>query len=122
MEAAELESEATLAAYETQRMDTQAELARLEANHAEYQDGLRQLRRLQRANRETVDLYREQLAAGSIPLVEGIALYREVTQTEIDIIDLHADALINCLRSSQVRGFLAPYASEDATVVSTSDE
>jgi adhesin transport system outer membrane protein len=122
VEAAELESEATLAAYETQRMDTQAELARLEANHAEYQDGLRQLRRLQRSNRETVDLYREQLAAGSIPLVEGIALYREVTQTEIDIIDLHADALINCLRSSQVRGLLAPYASEDATVVSTSDE
>jgi len=122
VEAAELESEATLAAYETQRMDTQAELARLEANHAELQDGLRQLQRLQRANRETVDLYREQLAAGSIPLVEGIALYREVTQTEVDIVDLHADALINCLRASQVRGILAPFTTDGDTVVSTSDE
>lgn len=122
VEAAELESEATLAAYQTQRMDTQAELARLDANYAEYREGLRQLQALQRSNRETVDLYREQIEAGSIPLVEGIALYREVARTEADIIDLHADALINCLRSSQVRGLLAPFGSDAATSVSTSDD
>lgn len=114
VEAAELESSATVSAYEAQRLNTAAELARLEANYAEYLDGLRQLQALQRTNRETVALYQDQLAAGSIPLVEGIALYHEVGRTQIDIIDLHADALINCLRSSQVRGVLAPFTAEYA--------
>jgi adhesin transport system outer membrane protein len=122
LEAAELESEAAIAAYDTQRQDTAAELARLDAHYAEMRDSLRQLQALQRTNRETVALYREQVDGGTISLVEGVALYREVARTDVDIVDLHADALINCLRASQVRGLLAPFGSSEAATVSTSND
>lgn len=113
-EAAELASQAAIAAYQTQRINTEAELARLEANYVEYQAGLQQLRGLQTVNRETLTLYGQQIRAGSIPLTEGIALYREVSRTQNDIIDLNADALLNCLASSELRGLLVPFSDSTA--------
>lgn len=109
IEAAELDSEAMLAAYQIQRETTQAELDRLEENYAESHTEFQQLRALQQANEGVISLYREQLNVGSIPLTEGIILYREVTNIKIAIINFHADVLNNCLRSAEIRGLLAPF-------------
>lgn len=109
VEAARLDSEAAVADYEAQRADTLAELERLEASYNGYLSSLQQLEALQPINNDTLNLYREQLDVGSISLIEGISIFREITDTEIEMSNFQADIIINCLQSSQFRGTLAPF-------------
>ena len=101
------------AAYALQKDETQADLTRLEADY----DGLRadatSLRSLVQQSEATLNLYKEQLDAGSIPLIEGILLHQERVDTLISIIDVEGDILMNCLRSSQRRGLLARFGAID---------
>lgn len=109
VDAAIASTRAAAAAYALQRDETQADLARLEADY----DGLRAdataLRALAQQSKATLDLYKEQLDAGSIPLTEGIVLHQERVDTLISLIDVEGDILMNCLRSSQRRGLLARF-------------
>ena len=114
IEATVLDAQASVASYQAQVRDTQTEFNRLEADLIDLRSGLQQLSRLQQSNRETVTLYEEQLEAGSIELTEGIALLREVTNTEIDILDFHGNILINCFQAAQFRGLLAPFVVDNA--------
>lgn len=113
IEAAALDSRAALVTYQVQLDDTRADLSRLEANYIEHRSSLEQLTALQDANEASVDLYRTQLDSGTISLVEGINLYDEVTNTELDIIDVHAAILLNCLQSAEIRGLLVPFIEPD---------
>lgn len=109
IEASILDSQASIASYKAQIKETQAELERLEAVNADYVKGIAQLRKLQQVNLESIRLYEDQLDAGKISIVDGIKLYREVADTEVEIINFLAESTANCLKVSQLRGLLAPY-------------
>lgn len=109
LEAAEASSQAAAAAYELQKGETLADLADLEANFNGLQSGAASLRELVRQNEAILDLYEEQLDAGSVALTDGIALHREHSDGLISLIDVEADILLNCLYSSARRGLLAKF-------------
>lgn len=109
LEAAEASSHAAAAAYALRKDETLAELARLEANFNGLQSDAASLRELVRQNEATLDLYEEQLDAGSIALTDGVVLHRERSDTLIRLIDAEADSLLNCLSSSARRGLLAKF-------------
>ena len=113
VEAAMASTRAAKASYALQQEETQADLARLEADYAGLQADATSLRALARSNVATLDLYKEQLDAGSIPLTEGIILQRERIDTLTSLIDVESDILLNCLRSSQRRGLLARLGATD---------
>ena len=112
VDAAEASTQAAAATYALQRDDTRAELAQLEADYVGFQADAASLRKLVGQNDATLALYDEQLDAGSIPLTDGIVLHRERSDTRIALIDVQADILLNCLRSSAQRGLLAPFGAD----------
>lgn len=109
LEAAEASSQAAAAAYALRKDETLADLAGLEANFNGLQSDAASLRELVRQNEATLDLYEEQLDAGSIALTDGIDLHREQSDGLITLIDVEADILQNCLSSSARRGLLAKF-------------
>lgn len=113
LDAATASTRAAAASYTLQKDETRADLARLEADY----DGLRtdatSLRALVQQSESTLNLYKEQLDVGSIPLTEGIVLHRERADTLISLIDVEGDILLNCLRSSQRRGLLVRFGAVD---------
>lgn len=111
LDAAAAETQAAAATYDLQQDDTKADLSRLEADYEGMRADAVALRGLVNQGEDTLDLYKEQLDAGSIPLTEGIVLHRERTDTVIALIDVQADILLNCLRSSRQRGLLAPFGA-----------
>lgn len=108
IESAEASRTGARRAYVLQQEATDADLERLEQEYLGHVSDVAQLERLQRTNRENLDLYREQVIAGSIPVAEGISLFRESTNTELDLIDARARIVRNCLESARLRGTLAP--------------
>lgn len=109
LEAAEASSQAAAAAYALRKDETLADLAGLEANFNGLQSDAASLRELVRQNEATLDLYEEQLDAGSIALTDGIDLHREQSDGLITLIDVEADILQNCLSSLARRGLLAKF-------------
>jgi len=109
LEAAEASSQAAAAAYALRKDENLADLARLEANFNGLQSDAASLRGLVRQNVATLNLYEEQLDAGTIALTDGIVLHREQTDVLITLIDVEADILLNCLSSSARRGLLAKF-------------
>lgn len=109
-------SASTLAAeafYTLQKDETQADLARMEANFGDLRADVTSLRSLAQQGEATLDLYEEQLDVGTISLTDGIVFHRERVDTLILLIDAEADTLLNCLQSSQRRGLLAPFGAID---------
>lgn len=98
-----------LRSYELQQEDTDAELQILEQDYLGYISDISQLEALQGTNAENLLLYQEQVVAGSIPVAEGISLYKESANTRLDLIDARARVIQNCLESARVRGTLAPF-------------
>lgn len=94
-------------ALELELEDTNAMLQRLEQEYSDLSSSIAQLVGIQRTNVENLDLYREQVVAGTIPVAEGITLFRESANTDLDIIDARAKAVENCLESARIRGTLA---------------
>ena len=113
VDAAMASTRAAEASYALQKDETQADLARLEADYDGLQADASALRALAQQSIATLDLYKEQLDAGSIPLTEGIILHRERVDTLISLIDVESETLLNCLRSSQRRGLLARFGATD---------
>ncbi|MDB9804437.1 TolC family protein, partial [bacterium] len=109
LEAAEASSQTAAAAYALKKDDTMANLAQLEADFDGLQSDAASLRELVRQNGATLDLYEEQLDAGSIALTDGIVLHREESDSIITLIDVEADILLNCVSSSEIRGLLAKF-------------
>lgn len=109
IEAVEAGLSGALRSYELQKSDTDAELEKLDQDYKGYMSDIQQLKALQKTNSENITLYREQVMAGTIPLAEGITLFRESTNTDIDLIDARARALDNCLEAANIRGALAPF-------------
>lgn len=113
VDAASATTRAAEASYTLQKDETQADLARLEADFGGLRADVTSLRSLAQQGEATLDLYEEQLDVGSISLTDGIVLHRERVDTLISLIDAEADILLNCLRSSQRRGLLAPFGAID---------
>ena len=109
IKAAEAAYDGALRSYDLQKDDTDAELQKLEQNYNGYLSVIRQLRALRQTNTENLELYREQVEAGTIPIAEGITLFREGANTNIDLIYARARALENCLDAARIRGALAPF-------------
>lgn len=109
LDAAEAFSKAASAAYALQKDETMAALARFEANFNGLQSDAASLRELARQNEAALDLYEEQLDAGSIAITDGIVLHRAHSDGLITLIDVEADILLNCLSSSERRGLLAKF-------------
>jgi outer membrane protein, adhesin transport system len=109
LEAAEASSQAAAAAYALQKDETMTDLARLDADFDRLQSDVASLREFVQQNEASLDLYEEQLDAGSIALTDGIVLHREQSDTLITLIDVEADSLLNCLSSSARRGLLARF-------------
>lgn len=95
------------ALYELQRQETHAQLTRLNSEFEGINVDIFELRKLVEHNINIIDLYLEQLNSGTISLTDGIGLYRELTETQIALLDAESDLVLNCLRSSQIRGLLA---------------
>lgn len=113
VDAASASTRAAEASYTLRKDETQADLARLEADFGGLRADVTSLRSLAQQGEATLDLYEEQLDVGSISLTDGIVLHREQVDTLISLIDTEADILLNCLRSSQRRGLLAPFGALD---------
>ena len=113
VDAASASTRAVEESYTLQKDETQADLARLEAYFGSLRAGVTSLRSLAQQGEATLDLYEEQLDVGSVSLTDGIVLHRERVDTLISLIDAEADILLNCLRSSQRRGLLAPLGAID---------
>jgi len=108
LEAAAASTRAAQATYALERDDTVAELAQLEADYESMRADAAALHELIKKNDATLDLYEEQFGAASIALVEGIILHQHRTDTQIALIEVEVDMLLNCLRSSRRRGLLVP--------------
>lgn len=115
IEAANASVRAAEASYTLQQDETRSDLASIEEDYEGLRSDISLLRALQSQNEASLELYEEQLDAGSIPLTEGITLHREKADTRIAIIDVQADILLNCLRSSELRGILAPFGELEET-------
>lgn len=111
IDAASASTRAAGASYTLQKDETEADLARLEADFGALRADVISLRSLAQQGEATLDLYEEQLDVGSISLTDGIVLHRERVDTLITLIDAEADILLNCLRSSQWRGLLARFGA-----------
>ena len=95
------------ALYEIQRQETNAQLTRLNYEFEGLNVDIFELRKLVKHNTEIIGLYLEQLNSGTISLTDGIGLYSEAAETQIALLDAESDLVLNCLRSSQIRGLLA---------------
>jgi outer membrane protein TolC len=113
VDAASASTRAAEAFYTLQKDETQADLARMEANFGDLRADITLLRALAQQGEATLDLYEEQLDVGTISLTDGIVFHRERVDTLIFLIDAEADILLNCFRSSQQRGLLAPFGAID---------
>lgn len=109
IEAAEASRTGALRSYELQKEDTEAELVQLEQDFIGYVSDISQLRALERTNVDNLALYEEQVVAGTIPIAEGISLFKERTNTSLALIDAQARVIQNCIESARVRGSLAPF-------------
>lgn len=113
VDAASATTRAAEAFYTLQKDETQADLARMEANFGDLRADVTSLRSLAQQGEATLDLYEEQLDVGTISLTDGIVFHRERVDTLILLIDAETDTLLNCLQSSQRRGLLAPFGAID---------
>lgn len=113
IDAASASTRAAGASYTLQKDETEADLARLDADFGGLRADVTSLRALAQQGKATLDLYEEQLDVGSISLTDGIVLHRERVDTLISLIDAEADILLNCIRSSQRRGLLARFGAID---------
>jgi adhesin transport system outer membrane protein len=109
IDAAEASTQAQRALYRQRQEDTNRELERLEEDYTGLQKDIVQLSKLIATNDETLDLFKEQVQAGSIPITEGIFLYQEAADARITMADLRADLVRNCLESAALRGVLVPF-------------
>lgn len=113
VDAASASTRAATASYKLQKDKTQADLARLEGDFRALRAEVTSLRALAQQGEAMLDLYEEQIYVGSLTLTDGIGLHRERVDTLISLIDAEANILLNCLRSSQRRGLLAPFGAID---------
>ena len=106
-EAAAASRRAAQATYRLQKEDTLTKLVQLDADYKGAREDEVALESLVQENLATLTLYEKQLGAGSIALTDGITFHREATDTQIALIDVRADMLLNCLQASKERGLLA---------------
>ena len=111
--AAEASTRSAIAAYEYEKDKIAAELAQLDVEYSELNSDKISLRGLIQRNLETLELYTEQLEAGTISLSDGAVFHREKADTLVAFADVEADIISNCLRSSELRGLLAPIRDND---------
>lgn len=111
--AAEASTRSAIAAYEYEKDKIAAELAQLDVEYSELKSDKKLLRGLIQRNLEALKLYTEQLEAGTISLSDGAVFHREKADTLVAFVDVEADIITNCLRSSEVRGLLAPIGGSD---------
>ena len=93
-------------ALELELDDTHAEFLRLEQEYIDLSSSIAQLVEIQKTNVENLNLYREQVIAGTIPVAEGISLFEENANTELDLVNTRAEVVGNCLESARIRGTL----------------
>ncbi|WP_306045128.1 TolC family protein [Nioella sp. MMSF_3534] len=83
--------------------------ARLEAWLSEHNARtveIRQLEEIHENNRETIELYLEQVEAGVIQVSDGIDFYREQVETQISLIEARMHQFNTCLQISWMQGRL----------------
>lgn len=107
IDAAIATTQSARARYRFQRDRTNAELEDLRVSYEGYQHNLKQLTSLEDANQSTLKLYSQQILVGSLPLTDGISLFRAKADTLLDISDTQARMVSNCLRVSVLLGTLA---------------
>ena len=108
VDAARAETEAALVAYNRQKVESRSTLEQLEAEKASLQSEETALKDLIAKNRDSLQLYREQLEAGTIQITDGIALLQEISRAEIQLIEAQTAIALNCVRSAAFRGYLLP--------------
>ena len=108
LEASAARTRAANVSYSMQQEQSRAEILKQDNEFKGLELDFASLRILSEETRSAIDLYDEQLDAASISLTDGIALYREYTDTRLSLINVEADMLLNCLRSAEFRGLLAP--------------
>lgn len=101
------------AAYMKQLSDTLAETSRLDEAAVGFQTDIKSLEELIQTNRSTLKLFYEQLEVGSIPIMEGVTIFRENAETLLSMADIQSKLLENCLRASNLRGVLVPFGDQN---------
>lgn len=95
--------------YQIERRDLAVELAVLEQGYHGSLTELQQLNSLRNNSGDTIELFQEQLEAGSISVIDGAGFHRERAQIDRSILDTQHSMLNNCLRASRLRGALAEF-------------
>lgn len=95
--------------FKNQQDDTEDTLHQLDQDRESAAMDIGQLRALKRTNTESITLYEEQLESGALQVADGIDLYRNETETKINMIELQADLVRNCIEASRTRGTLARF-------------
>ncbi|SFJ31608.1 Outer membrane protein TolC [Celeribacter neptunius] len=76
-------------------------------------DSEQQLQTLVASKAETLALFDDQIAAGRLSLTDGIDLYREDADMRIQLLDIRANIVANCLQTAAILGTLAEYEVGD---------
>jgi outer membrane protein TolC len=113
LEAANATTQAAVVAHARQLDETRTDLARLEGDAQGFRADVEKLNELIATNQSTLELFREQLEAGSISITQGITIHQENSETLLSKVDLQARLLTNCLQSSELRGVLVPFGEDN---------
>lgn len=109
IDSADATMRAAEAAYHLSNEDMEAELAKGESDFLSLMTEVNALKKLTEQNLATLQLYSEQLEAGSIPITQGIVYHRELAETRNALVDAKSNIILNCLESAKNRGLLASY-------------
>lgn len=93
--------------------DSAAEFERLKSQYNGYIKSERQLKSIVQSQVDTLDVYKDQVEAGSIPLAEGINFHQEYTDTHLLLLDVQSQIIQNCLEISYNFGLLAESGVEN---------
>lgn len=113
--AARAGTEAAAKRFERAETAFATDMAQLETERSGLIRREEELLRLLVSHRETLQVFDDQVSAGTVELVDGIALYREEANTWLAIVDARSAILTNCLDSARQRGTLAPYLEDFGT-------
>lgn len=106
IEAARAQTEAALVNYYSQRVTSERKLDELNAEYSVLISEEEAMRALIGVNEANFDLYLEQVEAGTIQIADGISLLQEDARARIQLTDVQAAIIANCVKMNAERGYL----------------
>lgn len=114
LRAAEARTKGAIQYYRNVQDTVLADVAQLQYEYSGQIESEKQLEGLVKSGAETLQVYQDQVDAGSISLTEGIRIIRENMSARLSLIDLQRNIAVNCLRISRIKGTLSKFGTEVA--------